>query len=178
MPEILKGSIIISLVMKICKALTLAYNNSVLKRFFAKVDICFKHSFTRKVLSAYANKKPWFRYSLTYKLIMLIVKVIDIIFGFIYKLIKKCLFGSFTAFCCKNAASMSLTDKCYSIGVLLISVPVGAMIAALVFGTGNMLTMVLSWIVFAGGVMVVIVGIYGKDSIIVRFIRGLWTALR
>lgn len=178
MPEFLAGSLVISLCMKILNAFVAAYKNSILNSFLSGFGICFKQSRFRRVLSAYVYKNPWFRYSLVFRIIMFFVKVFDKIFGFIYCIIKKCIFGSKVVNGCRNTAKMSLTDKCYCAGVLLISMPIGAMLAAIVFNSVSVMTMVLSWTIFVVGVMTVLVGVYGKDSIVVKLIRGFIAAIR
>ncbi len=178
MPKFLEGSIVISLCIKIVNILINSYNHSVLKRFIGAVGICFKNSLCYKILSAYAHKKPWFRYSMTFKIIMFFARIFDRIFGFIYSVIKKCLFGSKTAYGCKSCAKMPIMDKCYGVGVLLVSMPIGAMAASLVFGTVTAMTMVLCWAIFIIGVMTVLVGVYGRDSIVVKFVKGFIAAIK
>ncbi len=178
MPEFLTGSLVVSFCVKICNIFLNSYNNSVLKRFLKGVSNCFKQSCFYSVLSSYANKKPWFRYSLVFGIIMFFAKIFDKIFGFIYSIIKKCIFGSRVVNGCINSGKMSLTDKCYCVGVLLISMPIGVMAAAIVFKSVDVMTMVLSWLIFAIGFMTVLVGVYGKDSIVVKLIRGFIAAIR
>lgn len=178
MPDFLRGSLFISLCVKIVDIFVTAYKDSVLKSFLSRVCSCFKHSCFRRVLSAYANKGPWFRHSLAYKIIMLIAKLFDKIFGFVYLAGKKCIFGCRAVDIYKNALKMPLTDKCYCVGVLLISMPIGAMAAAIVFGEAASVTMLICWAIFAVGVMTVLVGVYGRDSVVVKIIRGFIAAVK
>ncbi len=178
MPEMLKGGFIVSLGLKFISVFVNAYNNSLLKKFVDKVYFCFKQSVVRKVMSSYANKQPWFRYSLIYKFIMFLAKIADIIFGFIHKVIKKCLFGSRVAEGYKNIVAMSKIDKCYSAGVLLTSLPIGVMLGSIVFKNCTALTFVICWGMFFLGVMIVLVGIYGRDSFIVKLIRNFIAAIK
>lgn len=178
MMEILNGSKLVSFVLKLVSVFVCAYDNSKLKRFLSGLNDCFNKSITRKILASYAHKKPWFRYSLTYKLIMFIVKIADVIFGFIYKICKKCIFGSRLELVIKKGKSMALTDKCYIAGVLLVSIPIGAMLSSIIMNNCDVIIIVISWAVFVVGIMVVLVGIYGRDSIIVKLIKGLIEAVK
>ncbi len=172
MPDILKGSFIVSFILKVIYVLKNAYDKSILKKFVQKAGICFKNSITRKILASYVNKNPWYRYSFTYKIVFVLANAADKIFGGIFAVVKAMLKGSFISDSFKKAFNMSLTDKCYSGGVLLISLPVGVLSASIVFESFTMFTFVICWAMFFVGIMVVITGLYGKDSIIVRLIRG------
>ena len=176
--EMLKGSKLVSYVLMLVSVFVCAYDSSKLKSFLSWLNKCFNKSITRRILASYAHKKPWFRYSLTYKLIMFIVKIADLIFGFIYKVGKKCVFGSRLALALKNGKAMALTDKCYIAGVLLVSIPIGAMLSSIIMNNCDVITIVISWVVFVVGIMVVLVGVYGRDSVIVKLIKGFIGAVK
>lgn len=171
MPEFLKGSIIISLILNIVSAFDRAYKDSLLKRALAKTDLCFKNSLFYKILSAYVNKRPWYRYSLTYRLVFVVANLFDKLFAGIFNIVKAAFKGSVAADSYKKAYYMPFDDKCYTIGVLLISLPVGIILASIVFKSFALLTLVMSWGMFITGVMVVIVGVYGRDSLVIKGVR-------
>lgn len=177
MPNFLKGSIIITIIIKIANTFINAYNNSNLKTFFAAIGRSFKFSGTRKVLSAYANKKPWYRYSFTHKVIVFLANIVDKILAFILSIFKRLIFGSSSAEAIKNSRKMSIKEKCFAIGTLLISIPVGAMIAGILSGSVTTVAIIMCWAVFGLGLIVVVVGAYGKDSLIIRLIKWIISAL-
>lgn len=172
MPEFLRVSIIISLILNLISAFSTAYKTSILKKFADCICILWKESFTHSILHKYVYKEPWYRYSFTYKLVFKIANLADKLLGGIFRIVKAMLFGSELKGGFVKAYNMSLTDKCYCIGGLLISIPVGAILASIVFNSFNMFTFIISWAMFFVGVMAVIVAIYGKDSILIKLIRS------
>lgn len=171
MPEFIKGSKLVSIILKFVVMFANAYDNSNTKNTLASISNCFKASVTHKILSMYANKKPWYRYSFVYRLVHILADVADKLLGGIYKLFKYLFKGSITIEDGKKVMLMSSRDKCYCVGVLLISLPVGALLASIVFKSATMLTFVMCWTMFFAGILIVLVAEYGKDSIIIKLIR-------
>lgn len=178
MPRFLKGSIIISFITNLIFVLVNAYKTSLLKRFADGISLCWKQSITHSILHNYLYKQPWYRYSLTYRIVFKLANLADKLMGGIFKMIRAMLHGSGIKDSFVRAFNMTLTDKCYFIGGLLISIPVGALVAGIALNSVTIYTLIMCWAMFFVGVMVVVVAIYGRDSILIKLVRGLLTALK
>ncbi|MGN1318352.1 MAG: hypothetical protein ACI4VF_04995 [Lachnospirales bacterium] len=172
MPDILRGSILISFILKVISVFGKAYKLSFLKKIADKINICIKESVIFKILRKYVYKEPFYRYSLTYRLVFRIANLFDKLFGGIFRIFKSMLFGSEISDGFSKIYNMSLTDKCYFAGGLLISIPVGAAIAGILLNNFNEFTFIICWAMFFVGVMVVIIAIYGKNSVLVKLFRS------
>lgn len=178
MPGFLKGSALIAFVVKIALLFLDAYKNSFLKRLVDGVVVCFKESGTAHILHSYVMKKPWFRYSAIYALVMLLAKIVDKFFAFLNRVFKAMIKGSVVAEDTGKAVRLSLTDKCFCAGILLISIPVGVMIGCIVFKNYTIIKLVLCWLMFFFGIFVVLLGVYGKDSLIIKALKNFIDAVK
>lgn len=161
---ILKESIIISALVNIVKAFMTSYENSRLKKSVNAAALCFKNSATYGVLLKYANKKPYYRYSFTYKIIMAVAGLFDRLFAAINSLVKKWFSGSKTAEETLKAYRSDVQTKLGGFGILFMSIPIGSIIALIYAGRVSAMNMVMCWSIFIAGLLCVVIS-YCKDAL-------------
>lgn len=110
MPGFLRGSLTVNFISSFCRILANAYVCSRFKRFVDKCGVCVKQSTVYGLLSRYINKRAYFEYSLTYRLIMRIIRLLDRPVGAIGRFFKYLasgsdLIGSADALACSSAKS-------------------------------------------------------------------------
>ena len=174
MPNFLKGSILVSALGSFVNA----YNNSRVKGCINTLILWWRASVFRAILSAYSHKKPWYRYSLTHRFILFLASIIDKIFDTLYKIFNRLSKGSILLLDDKKIRELSLSDKCCLVGALFLSIPVGAILGGIVRGSCTQLDIVISWVIFIMGIVIVILGTYGKNSLFIKLIKGIINALR
>ncbi len=81
MPAFLKGSIIVNLIVCGCASLARAYSNSKLMGFVKGCGVCLKSSLVYGLIKRYFYKPAYFEYSLTYRFILWLVRVLDVPVG-------------------------------------------------------------------------------------------------
>lgn len=150
---LLKGSLLCRAIGFVASVFSNAYKNSRLKRFTLSVSNCFNESFTHTVLSHYVNKKPYFRYSLTYRLVIAIMHIVDIIFAFINNVFTKLFSGS--SFCNDviSYKKSSLTQKLELIGVLVVSVSMGSFVSMALNGDFTRVILGVNSVIFVVGIV-------------------------
>ncbi|MDO4300674.1 MAG: hypothetical protein Q4D26_04685 [Clostridia bacterium] len=176
-----KESLIITAVTNVFKSFITGYENSRVKSAVNAVTVCFKDSKTYSVLSRYANKKPYYRQSLIYRLIMAIAGLFDRLFGSVNSIGSKWLEGS--AFSAKvyKAIKSPAELKLYGFGILFMSIPVGSIISLILTGGVSPVNMAICWGVFVVGFVFVAAascGSYVKSSALFKVISGFIDLIR
>ncbi len=168
---VFKESLIISAFVNIVKAFASAYENSGFKRCVKGIAVCFRESGTYKWLSRYANKKPYYRYSFVYKIVMAIAGLVDMLFGAINSVALKWLSGSKAAESTVNACKSTVNIKLYGFGLLFMSIPIGSLIALIYAGSVNIFNIAVCWVVFVIGLLCVVFALCGgalESSFVLR----------
>ncbi len=173
--NVLKGSFFAGIIIYTVNAFARAYDNSALKKAVNAVSACFLSSRFFSLLSKYANKKAFYRYSLIYRLIMAIAGLFDRLFGFMHRLAASWLSGSAGAERVKAGLNATLKEKLFGFGVLFMSIPVGSMTAILILGGISKSIIAASWCSFAFGFALTLCGAFDetlKECFVVRGIRA------
>lgn len=179
--NIFKGSLIITAIINTVKAFLTAYDNSRLKKIVNAFGICFKDSRTYSVLSHYANKKPFYRYSLVYRIIMAIAGFFDRLFGFINRLFTALLNSSFVSAEINSAIKADVSKKLYGFGLLFMSIPIGSIIAMIFAKDVSAVNMIICWAVFAFGFVLILIAscqAVFKNSAVFRAFKGFFDLIR
>lgn len=179
--NVFKGSLIITTITNTVKAFFNAYKNSGLKNVVFAVGICFKESKTYSVLSCYANKKPYYRYSVVYGIIMAIAGLFDRLFGFINRLFTALFKGSVVSAEVNGIMKANVSKKLYGFGLLFMSIPIGSIISMIFAGSVSALNMSICWVVFVFGFVLVLIAscrTVFKNSIVFRAVKGFFDLIR
>ena len=148
--------------MNTVNAFSRAYESSMLKKAVSAVSMCFLSSRFFALLSRYADKKAFYRYSLVYRLIMAIARLFDRLFGFIHRLAASWLGGSASAERVKSGLNATLKEKLFGFGVLFMSIPVGSMTAILILGGISKSIIAASWGSFGLGLILTLMGAFDE----------------
>lgn len=100
MMDILKGSAVFSLLLRIFVFFENTWSNSCFKRFVDAAVRCWHGSFTGKTAEKYINKEPFYMNSITYRVVKAVFGVFDRLFGKINSI-----FAWFGRFCRTLAAA-------------------------------------------------------------------------
>lgn len=179
--NVFKGSLIITVIANVAKAFLNSYENSRLKKNVTAFNKCFKNSKTYSVLYRYANKKPFYKFSFVYKAVMAIAGVFDRFFAFINKVVTGVLSGSFTARKAVSAKNADVSKKLYAFGLLFMSIPIGSIVAMILLGSVSVLNMIICWVIFAFGFILVLIASCQpvlKNSFIFRAVKGFFDLIR
>ena len=84
MMEIIKGSLTVTLLMRVAEALGRGWEYSRLRKLALALALCFRESCTGRLLTRYINKEPYFRHSMTYRIVMAVFGLFDRLFGWIH----------------------------------------------------------------------------------------------
>ncbi len=171
--KVLKESFFAGIIIYVVNAFSRAYDNSVLKKAVSAVSVCFLSSRFFSLLSRYANKKAFYRYSLIYRLIMAIAGLFDRLFGFIHRLAASWLAGSAGAANIREGLNSSLREKLFGFGVLFMSIPVGSMTAILLLGGISKSIIAASWCSFAIGLVLTLCGAFEEALKRCFLVRGI-----
>lgn len=176
-----KESFVISVIVGIFGAFTVAYRNSRLKNAAANIVICFKDSKTYNVLHRYANKRPYYRYSIIYKIVMFIAAFFDKLFGIIHNGVKNWLSGSKAAESTVKAVKTSADLKLYGFGILFMSIPIGSIISLIILRGVSSQNMAMCWGIFIFGLLLVIFACNSeahKSSLVIKVIKKFFDLIR
>lgn len=176
-----KESFVISVIVSVFCAFERAYKVSRLKNISANVGICFKESKTYSVLYGYANKKPYYRYSIIYKIVMSITAFFDKFFGIVHGEVKKWFSGSKAAESTVKAVKSSVDLKLYGFGILFMSIPIGSIISLIILGGVSSLNLAISWGIFILGLLFVILACNSqalKSSIVIKMVKNFFDLIR
>lgn len=179
--NIFKESLIIKLIINVFKAFMAAYDNSRLKKIVDSINICFKGSRTYSVLSHYINKRPYYRNSMVYKLIMAISGVFDKIFGIINKVVSGLLNGSAFSKKVYSVIKADVNKKLCGFGLLFMSIPIGSIIALILLGNVSFMNMVICWGIFVIGFLLVVIASCEsaiKNSVLVKAVAVFFDLIR
>lgn len=179
--EVFKGSFVISALISIVKAFITAYNNSRLKKNMSDIAVCFRNSVTYKVLSAYANKKPYYRYSFVYRIIMAIAGLFDKFFGWINSFVAGWLSGSRAAENTVKVYNSSAESKLMGFGILFMSIAAGSVIALIYAGGMSVVNGIMCIAVFVLGFLCVAISLCRgalKGSALIRLFAGFIDLIR
>ncbi len=175
MPLFIKESLIYKLIYKVCTVSVNAYSNSKFKSMVAdNLVLMWRNSVTHKVLHNYVNKEPYFETSLFYRLFMCIFALCDKLFGILNKLIFWLLSGSVLWKEVNNCKKLTVRGWLFYAGILVMSVAVGGVLGAIIFGNKDSLNLVLCWAVFALGAVLVLCSVFWQkitESLIYRLIK-------
>lgn len=170
---IFKESLVISAIMYIVKAFVRAYDNSRLKKNIKGIGACFKNSVTYRVLSKYANKKPFYRYSFVYRIIMAIAGLFNRLFGHINSIVSGWLSGSRAADDTVKLYNASAESKLMGFGILFMSIAAGSVIALLYAGGMSNFNSIMCLAVFVLGFLCTLISLCKgalKGSAILRLL--------
>ena len=156
---IFKESLVISALMNIAKAFVTAYNNSRLKKSMTGIAVCFKNSGTYGILFKYANKKPYYRYSLVYRIVMAIAGLFDRLFSFINSFMSDWLSGSRAAEDTVKVYNASAESKLTGFGILFMSIAAGSIIALMYAGGMSVVNAIMCIAVFVLGLLCVVISL-------------------
>lgn len=173
--NLIKGSLIVTVIVNLVKAFERGYDNSALKKNVDKVTLAFKTSKTHYILSHYVNKKPYYQSSVVYRLVMAIASLLNKAFGGINTLGKRLFSGSVFAHKVCLAYKAGINDKLFAFGLLFMSIPVGSLIALIWAGQATGVNMAVCWAVFVAGVILVVAASCKdtfKNSKVVKAVSG------
>lgn len=179
--SVFKGSFFAGIIIYTADIFSRAYKNSVFKRAVGAVGVCFVSSKLFSLLSRYVNKKAFYRYSLTYRLIMAIVRLFDRLFGFIHRVAASWLEGSLSSAQIRAGINSSLREKLFGFGVLFMSIPVGSMTAILILGGISKTNIIMSWCSFVLGLLLALCGAFEealRQCLVVRGIKAFLNVLK
>ncbi len=170
------NSVFCRFIINIVKFVLNAYKSSGLKRCADAVGRCWQNSIVHRILHGYIYKKPWFRYSLVYRLVCFIAHIVDIICGFLHRLIAPAIKGSMLYALVNKIKALGTGNIAYLFGILLMSIPIGSIVSMIITDSVTLTNMILCWGIFALGMFVVLCGIYcaafGR-SLVVRLVKWL-----
>ena len=170
------NSVFCRFVLYIVRSALNAYDNSVLKRCVGAVGICWQNSAVHSIIHRYIYKKPYFRYSLVYRIIQGLAHIVDRLCGFLHRLIAPAIKGSMLYALVNKVKGLGAGNITYLAGILLMSIPIGSIVAMIITDSVTLTNMVLCWVIFAVGMFVVLCGIYMTaflSSIAVRAVKWL-----
>lgn len=155
--NVFKGSLIISLIIKTVRLFEAAYEESSFKRAALRAGSCFKASKTCGILTKYVCKKPFYKNSFVYRIVMAIAGLFDRLFAFINKA-GGCLFsGSRFSSVILGAVKADTSGKLYGFGLLFMSIPIGTLIALILTGNSSLVNMVICWVLFIVGLIMTVI---------------------
>lgn len=178
---VLKESIIVITALNIIKAVEISYINSALKRNIAKTCLVFKDSKTYDILSKYAGKNPYYRFSFTYKIVMSIAAIFDKLFGRIHNEVKRWFSGSKAAENIVNAVKLTTDLKLYGFGILFMSIPIGSILSLIILGGISFVNLAMCWGIFIFGLLLVILACNSealKESLSIRAVSKFFDLIR
>lgn len=173
---IFKESLVFSTLLKCVDIIIKAYKYSKLKKNINAFVSCFKSSRTFYILSLYANKKPYYRNSLTYRIIMAIAGLFNRLFGAIHNIAENCLRGSEAGKITVEAIKSPTNTKLYGFGLLFMSIPIGSIISLIVLGSVSTVNMIICWVVFFIGFLLVVIASCKNalsNSVVIKAAKGL-----
>ncbi|GEM_PF-3259476 len=173
MPNIFKGSLVTGFIVNICKTLILSYKGSRLRSFVNQCSLCLKNSFTYNILRRYFYKPAYFEYSLTYRLILWLVKIFDVPMALLNRGITYLIRGSLFADTFKKITEAKGSDRLVIFAVALIYLSCGCTVGLLLKG-GGLFNLYLSIGLFALALVILIISRltpYIKDSLVYRLIN-------
>lgn len=156
---IFKESLVISALINIVKAFVTAYNDSRLKKNMTGVALCFKSSMTYRVLSKYANKRPYYRYSFIYRIVMAIAGLFDRLFGWINSFMSGWLSGSRAAEDTVKVYNAPAERKLMGFGILFMSIAAGSIIALMYAGGMSSVNVIMCIAVFILGLLCTVISL-------------------
>ena len=176
MPEFIKSSVILGIVISLWRTVVNSYDNSRLKiAVSAAAKVCV-NSVTCNIIKKYINKKPYFLYSGVYKLgrgiVRLIDKMMDVLNGFFAGLLNNSII--FTEL--KMIPEIESRDKLSMVAITLMSICIGFMTGKIVMGQSSTEMLVSVWAVFIMGGILAVCGNCRqiiKNSLIYRFFNWL-----
>jgi hypothetical protein len=178
MPLFIKESLVYRLVIAVCKAFATAYGESKFKKYIAdNVALMWKNSATHKILSAYVNKEPYFESSLFYRLFMFIFSLFDKLFALLNTLIFGLLSGSAIWREVQDCKRLTVRGVLFYLGVLVMAVAVGGVLGAIIFANKSSLNLVLCWVIFGLGAVLVLASVFWQkitESGIYRLIKWIF----
>lgn len=168
---ILKESFVISALINTANAFMTAYDNSRLKKNMSGIAACFKNSGTYGVMKKYANKRPYYRYSLVYKIVMAIAGLFDKLFGWIHSFMSDWLSGSRSAEGTVKIWKSKAESKLKGFGILFMSIAAGSSIALIYAGGMSSVNIAVCFAVFILGFLCIVLSLCKgvlKSSAILR----------
>jgi len=139
----------IEITLNAAKAIINCYNNSMLKLNIQKLSFIIKQSFTAKLLRNYIQKNPFFLNSVTYKIILSLVKILDKIADFIHISFSNII--SKSNICAEVKKSV---DKKYEfLSIFFIMMAIGFLTGKVILSEADLFSIVVAWIVFFIGCM-------------------------
>lgn len=177
---VLKGSIIVKAVLWIICGFQNAFEYSLLKKFVSAVYRSWRGSFLHHICSKYVNKKPFYQSSLIYRFVMAIGRILDKPFGAIYKVFKPTIYNSRVCNFAKNAVGKDCKSRAYGAGLLLMSIPIGSLIALIIKGDCTPVTIGMCVAVFIFGVALSFGVVFNEviqGSLIVRLLKWIISSL-
>lgn len=163
MPVFLKGSFIVSLIAAVLCSFKRGYDNSHFKGFVCGCSLCLKSSCVYGIVRRYFYKPAYFEDSLTYRIILWLVKLFDVPVGLIGSFVRyiikgSCFIGSATALADAPLKYRFVTGGIiglfiaagYSVGILIKGAAAAAFIPPLVIACTAVIVFVvantLEWI--------------------------------
>lgn len=180
MLDVLKGSILVRAVLCVVYAFENAYGNSLLKKIVSAVYRSWRSSFIHHICSKYVNKKPFYKSSLIYRLVMAIGKAVDRPFGAIYRAFKPAVDNSKVVKFAKMAVGKDCTSRTYGAGLLLMAIPIGSLVALIIKGDCTPITVGMCVAVFVVGLVLSFGVVFNEviqDSLIVKFVKWVISSL-
>ena len=177
---VLKGSILFRAISAIFKAVINTYNASFVKKTIAKISYVFRQSLTYKALSGYINRRPLYRESFAYKVIMFFASLTDKLFGAVNRIITAIISGSIIVDIVKETFSTSQSFGLLS-GFLLMGCGFGAMLSSVIKGATTPSVIFICVGVFVFGALISIVCAHIdiiKNSFIYRFFASVINSLK
>lgn len=176
MIRILKGSAVVGAVLSVIGRFVTSYRSSVFKRFVDAICLMCRESFVGRLVHRYIYKSPFYEHSLIYRVIMAVVGVFDRLFAWLNRCFKALLSGSLVVGALNSSLSKGIAARCFTAGVLVMSMCIGSTLAMLVTGVASKLTLGLSCGIFAVGCVVSLLSLCPKaveDCFVVRGVKWL-----
>jgi hypothetical protein len=173
MLNLLKGSLIVNLIIRLFSGIAVSYKNSRFKRFVGGCGVCFKSSVFYRTIRAYFYHPAYFEYSLTHRFILWLVKVFDVPIGLIGRFVRYLVSGSAFIGSADRLAESSAKQRLLVGGVILLFTAIGYSVGLLIKGaSGAAFIAPLTLAVIAGVVAIVANNLNAvKESLIYRLIK-------
>jgi hypothetical protein len=134
MLNLLKGSLIVNLIIRLFSGIATSYKNSRFKRFVGGCGVCFKSSVFYRTIRAYFYHPAYFEYSLTHRFILWLVKVFDVPIGLIGRFVRYLVSGSAFVGTADELATSNARQRLLTGGVIILFLAVGYSVGLLIKG--------------------------------------------
>lgn len=162
--NVFKGSKVIEVLLNIVKAFEISYENSRLKINLGKISNIYCQSVFYKKIQSYANKRPFYRNSFIYKIIMFFVGLIDRFCGFLNKFLGAILSGSIIKKGVEKFFKSGCEDKLFVLGVFSTSLSIGNFLAIIFLNISSIFSLIVALFMLVLGVVLIILSFVNLED--------------